>query len=287
MVAFWNLKNGLFISTGVIMVTAIKNDKSKAYGNRVATCLDTATYWDNYGREYVLKQKSANTYSNQYIKSFYHQLVSRALGRLQFNRGLRILKVDLWNEGVETSRDILSHFENFETVGFDLSNAICHLAKDRLYNSGIVQATCQTLPFANENFDLVLDLSTIDHIPFSKTKDIFTEYYRVLKPTGLLAIAFWQSNIATKYFLHIDPEQLYFDSKKVADSLEDIGFKIVDSYDIGALLTIIDCNFWLGQFLFWRLKAAFEDKLFTSAARVEPYIFNWLGGLHVFYACHP
>ena len=268
------------------MVAPYKN-KSKAYGNRLAACLGSVSYWDNYGKNYVLKQKDAKNWSHQYIKSFYHQLVAMALGRLKLNRDLRVLKVDLWNEGVETSRDILSQFANFDAVGFDLSKAICHLAKDRLYNTGIAQADCQNIPFACEKFDLVLDLSTIDHIPFSKTGEIFKEYYRVLKPKGLLAIAFWQSNIATKYFLHIDPEQLYFDSKKVANSLENIGFKIVDSYDIGSLLTVIDCNFWLGQFLFWRLKAAFEDKLFTSAARVEPYIFNWLGGLHVFYACHP
>ena len=269
------------------MAAPIKNAHAKAYGNGLATCLDTISYWDNYGRDYVLKLKSVNDYSNQYIKSFYRQFVAMALGRLKLSRDLRVLKVDLWNEGVETSRDILSHLADFDTVGFDLSKTICHLAKDRLYNTGIAQATCQNMPFAREKFDLILDLSTIDHIPFSKTEEIFKEYYRVLKPKGLLAIAFWQSNTATKYFLHIDPEQLYFDSKKVANSLQTIGFKIVDSHNIGALLTLIDCNFWLGQFIFWRLKAAFEDKLFTSTASVEPYIFNWLGGLHVFYARRP
>lgn len=209
-----------------------------------------------------------------------------ALGRLNNNKDLRILKVDLWNEGVETSRDILSHFAHTETIAFDLSKAICRLAKNRLPRSGIAQATCQTLPFADEKFDLLLDLSTIDHIPFSKIKEVLTEYCRVLKPQGLLAVAFWQSNTMTKYFLNIDPEQLYFDSGKVADALENAGFEIVDSYDIGALLTLKDCNFWLGEFIFWRLKTAFEDRLLTSAARIEPYILNWLGGLHVYYACH-
>jgi SAM-dependent methyltransferase len=210
-----------------------------------------------------------------------------ALGRIKLNSKSRILKVDLWNEGVETSRDILSHFEGFQTVGFDLSKCICRMANERLRGTGILQATCQTLPFAGKGFDLVLDLSTIDHIPFSKTKVIFNEYFRVLKPKGLLAIAFWQSNLATKYILQADPDQFYFDSKRVAESLEDSGFNIIESYNTGLLLTVKNCNFWLGQFMFWRLKTVFEDQLLASSAKLEPYLINWLGGLRVYYACHP
>lgn len=263
-----------------------KVGKAKAGGSGVAACLDTASYWENVADQYV-KHKGGNECSHQYIKFFYNQFVALALGRLNVTRETRILKVDLWNEGVETSRDVLGNLGGVQSFGFDFSKTVCHLAKQRLPNAGIAQATCSTLPFASAKFDLILDLSTIDHIPFSKTKEIFDEYYRVLKPQGLLAVAFWQSNTATKYFLHVDPEQLYFDSKKFAASLENTGFEIVDSYNLGALLTIIDGNFWLGQFLFWRLKTAFEDRLFTSAARVEPYILNWLGGLRVIYARRP
>jgi SAM-dependent methyltransferase len=198
-----------------------------------------------------------------------------------------VLKVDLWNEGVETTRDVLGKFANVDAVGFDFSKTICHMAKNRLHNSSVTQATCQNLPFASEKFDLVLDLSTIDHIPFVYAGEVFSEYYRVLKPEGLLAMAFWRSNVITKYFLHSPTEQLYFDEKKVARELEDNGFRIVSSYDIGSLLTITESNLWLGPFLFWRLKAAFEDRLFTSVAKIEQYILNMMGGLHVFYARHP
>ncbi len=271
-----------------MLVAIYKGDNNAVASNVLApACFDSSiSYWDNYVNNYVLESKGVHDWSHQYIKAFYHQLVARALGRLKFVRDLRILKVDLWNEGVETSRDILGYFSNFDTVGFDLSKTTCHLAKKRLRNSAITQATCQKLPFACGKFDLVLDLSTIDHIPFSKSKEVFAEYYRVLKPRGLLAIAFWQSNTVTKYFFNANNHQLYFDRKKVANSLENIGFKIVDSYDTGALLTVTDSNFWLGPFLFWTLKAAFEDRLYTYAAKIEQYIINWLGGLHVFYACH-
>jgi SAM-dependent methyltransferase len=245
------------------------------------------SYWDSFAKDYNANKQNYDVWVHYYIKCFYNQLVSLALRRLEIRKDFRVLKVDLWNEGIETSRDILGNFAGIDAVGFDLSKTICHLAKERLYNPEIAQATCQNIPFTNAKFDLVLDLSTIDHIPFSKTKEVFAEYYRVLRPKGLVALAFWQWNTATKYFLEIDPIQLYFDKKKVRRALEDVGFEIVDSYDIGALLTLRFGNSLLGQFLFWRLKAAFGDTLSTSATRLEPYFLNWLGGLHVFYAYRP
>ena len=270
-----------------IVVASFYKKNNVHLNNRAAICSDTAAYWDNYVIDYLTKNEKSKGQIDQYIHLFYKRLVSLALGRLVLAQKLRILKVDLWNEGVEISRDILNNFEGIETYGFDLSKNICNLAKARLDKTGVVQATCQNIPYISGNFDLVLDLSTIDHIPFHKTSQVFEEYYRVLKPKGLLAIAFWQSNLATKYLLEVNPEQLYFDSKKVADSLEDIGFKIVGSYNVGALLTMLECNFWVGKFLYWRLKAAFERRLFEYSTKLEPCLYNLLGGLRVYYAIHP
>ncbi len=197
------------------------------------------------------------------------------------------MKVDLWNEGVETSRDILGGLATQDAVGFDFSKPICRLAKNRLKTSDITQATCHSLPFACGKFDLILDLSTIDHIPFKDVDFVFGEYYRVLKPDGLLALAFWRQNLVTKYFMHKPSDQYYFDKKKVAQELQNNGFQITESYDIGSLLTITENNLWLGPFLFWRLKTVFEDRLLFSVAKLEQYVLNMMGGLHVFYARHP
>ena len=49
-----------------------------------------------------------------------------------------------------------------------------------------------------------------------------------------------------------------FDKKQVAKELENNGFQIVSSYDIGSLLTITESNLWLGLLLFWRLKTVFK-----------------------------
>lgn len=265
------------------MATSSKRGPSDIF----SSCDSSMSYWDNYVNSYFLARKQSPEWTHQYIRAFYLQLVNRALGQLTSKKNLRVLKVDLWNEGVETTRDILGSFPSVDGIGFDFSSKICRLAKNRLRNTGIAQATCQNLPFASGKFDLVLDLSTIDHVPFSGVGKIFGEYFRVLKPKGLLATAFWRSTAVTKYFLRPHEDQFYFDANKVARALEESGFSIVSSYDIGSLLTIMESNFWLGQFVFWRLKRAFEDRLLTSVARVEQYFLNTMGGLHVFCARHP
>ncbi|XHH09324.1 MAG: class I SAM-dependent methyltransferase [Candidatus Bathyarchaeia archaeon] len=252
----------------------------------LAACLGSMNYWDNNVATYMFERRNIQDWTNQYIKTFYQLLVNRALGQLK-TVNPRVLKVDLWNEGVETSRDILSGFTAEDAVGFDFSKTICRLAKHRLENTNVAQATCHSLPFKSEKFDLILDLSTIDHIPFKDVNLIFHEYYRVLKQGGLLAVAFWRQNVVTKYFIHTPPDQFYFDKKKIAQELQNNGFQIINSYDIGSLLTITENNLWLGPFLFWRLKTAFEEHLLNSVAKFEQYVLNMMGGLHVFYARHP
>ncbi len=258
-----------------------------ALSDSLAACLGSMNYWDNSITAYTVERRNIQDWTNQYIKTFYQLLVNRALGQIEPPQNPRILKVDLWNEGVETSRDILGSFTTEDVVGFDFSKTICRLAKRRLKTSNMAQATCHSLPFASGRFDLVLDLSTIDHVPFSDVSLIFNEYYRVLNPGGLLAVAFWRQNVVTKYFIHAPDGQFYFDEKKVAQELKNNGFQIINSYDIGSLLTITENNLWLGPFLFWRLKTVFEEHLLNSVAKFEQYILNTMGGLHVFIARHP
>jgi SAM-dependent methyltransferase len=253
----------------------------------LAACLGSMNYWDNSITAYNVDRVNIQDWTNQYIKKFYQLLVNRALSQLKPGRKPQILKVDLWNEGVETSRDVLGGFAAQDAVGFDFSKTICRLAKNRLKSHNVAQATCHSLPFASDRFDLILDLSTIDHIPFSDVGHVFREYYRVLKPGGLLAVAFWRSNLVTKYFMHKPPDQYYFEEKNTAGELQKAGFRIENSYAIGSLLTITENNLWLGPFMFWRLKSVFKDRFVDSVAKIEQSSLNMMGGLHVFNARHP
>jgi len=49
------------------------------------------------------------------------------------------------------------------------------------------------LEFDGETFDVVLDLSTIDHVQPKETPVVLFEYHRVLRPGGLLFLVAWCS----------------------------------------------------------------------------------------------
>jgi len=50
------------------------------------------------------------------------------------------------------------------------------------------------LPYKKRFFDVVVDVVTIQHVPFSDHKKVYSEIFRVLKPKGY----FWSLHIANK-----------------------------------------------------------------------------------------
>lgn len=240
--------------------------------------LGSAEYWDESAKEYVNGKQSEN-WLKQYIKAMYLKIVYDTT-----NPNWKILKVDLWNEGVEKTRSILSHLPN-DSTGFDISKQTCMKAK-RNITQDVAQASCLDLPYRTGYFDAVLDLSTIDHISLQFAPKIFSEYYRILKQNGVLSVVFWQHNFPTKFILHRISDQLYFDHKTMQSLLEKAGFKVQRAFNIGSLMTINDSSKPI-NFVFWQVKKVLEKKLIDLSLELEFSLPNVLGGLRVIYASKP
>jgi len=113
------------------------------------------------------------------------------------SKRLLLLKSDLWNEGVDnTGGDIFDFLgggrRTAEIVGVDVSPVICHSAKRRMGKEElrVACADVRKLPFASEIFDIILDVSTLDHIPPAHIASVVNEYERVLKESGILCLIF-------------------------------------------------------------------------------------------------
>jgi len=98
----------------------------------------------------------------------------------------RPLKTDCFNEGHE--RPIV---ENNKTKLVEYNQDTINLAKGKNPKLDITQGDIRQLPFKDNQFDLVLDLSTIDHIPREDVQKVFDEYSRVLDKNGDLVIVVW------------------------------------------------------------------------------------------------
>lgn len=92
----------------------------------------------------------------------------------------KTLKTDTWNE-VNTEYPIKAD------KYIELDKARVRLAKEMGYDA--VVGDIRDMPFEDEEFDNIIDLSTIDHVP--DFKPVLKEYYRVLKEDGLLVVVVW------------------------------------------------------------------------------------------------
>jgi SAM-dependent methyltransferase len=121
--------------------------------------------------------------STDYYRACEIALLEREIGDL---RGLKILKLDLWNEAINTR--ILSWMQSkgAEVYGMDLSHVVTHRARATSRSEGhdipLVRADIRDIPFADGTFDFVYTMGTIEHVV--EYRDVIRQIRRVLKPGG-------------------------------------------------------------------------------------------------------
>lgn len=125
--------------------------------------------------------------STQYYRRCEVALVERYLGPL---RGKKILKLDLWNEAVNTRLLQWMESQGAEVYGIDLSVTTTRRACANFASEGrtghFAQADIRGLPFASGSFDCVYTMGTIEHI--EEYELAIREVRRVLKKGGTTVI---------------------------------------------------------------------------------------------------
>jgi len=188
----------------------------------------------------AIKSKPIQIYS-YYIGNLYRMITEMGLKYINEDKVI-LLKSDLWNEGIDTARDILGLYQdrnNFELYGIDISPTVCFYAKKRLNNTNIIQGDIRFLPFRDNSVNIVLDLSTIDHLPENQALKVLHEYFRVLRRGGVLVLVFWSKSFSVKYLkrLRDSPTQFYFSVRRIKNEVK-VKFDILEEYAIATLLGI-------------------------------------------------
>jgi SAM-dependent methyltransferase len=170
----------------------------------------------------------------------------KAIGKLllhnkQTERELRTLKTDLWNEGIDIRRDILTLFDSnrrFSLYATDISEVTCRRAKKRLKNTAVVNADIRRFPFRNESIDIILDLSTIDHVTPDEISKVISEYHRALRDQSLLLLFFWHEGMFLKLLrklkppsdCEVAPYRYYLRIDEMRTLLRSHGFDLLNEY---------------------------------------------------------
>jgi len=76
--------------------------------------------------------------------------------------------------------------------GVDISSKLIKTARSKFPKAKFAVADILTLPFTDQQFDVLLSIATLQHIPSTKYRhQVIKGFYRVLKPAGHLMITVW------------------------------------------------------------------------------------------------
>jgi len=106
-----------------------------------------------------------------------------------------VLKVDVYNELMDApfKGGIVKNISKGNFFLLDNNKNYINRVLKKFPELKITNGDIRNILFSSNNFDVILDLSTIDHVPDSDTHTVISEYYRVLRTDGILLLIAWFS----------------------------------------------------------------------------------------------
>ena len=101
----------------------------------------------------------------------------------------RLLKTDLFEEafGLDSLVDALARAYP-SVIGMDISQTVVAAARAREPRAGYITSDAYALPFRSQSFDLIVSISTLDHLPPALFPKALAELCRALRPGGCLIL---------------------------------------------------------------------------------------------------
>jgi SAM-dependent methyltransferase len=100
-----------------------------------------------------------------------------------------VLKTDLFEEGFGHDALLDSFVATYPVVtGMDVSNVVAAEARKRIPAAHYVVSDASVLPFQEGSFDLIVSISTLDHLPPPLLAGALAELCRVLRRGGCLVL---------------------------------------------------------------------------------------------------
>ena len=197
---------------------ALKLEQNKLLGNRTYLIVDNVPDFTDTGSSSA-KWKKLNAQFLNYHKSLsvYTAVNSAPINNyLSLKTGVGLMKdVKVLDVGGGTGHTHCTFFQYPETIDYYLLDPNLRLLHDqfvRLYpklsylNMGHILANAEYLPIKANSFDIVLNISAVDH--FNDYKKFISEAYRVLKPGGTFLIS-----------SHLDIPESKEDTTKISSKL--------------------------------------------------------------------
>ncbi len=144
----------------------------------------------------------------------------------QVPRGAKILDAGC-GAGVPVTQ-ILSNF--FDVIGVDFSEAQIKLAQRLVPKARFICQDMTRLSFPPHSFDAICSYYAIIHVPRTEHNQLLTNFYRMLKPMGLILVCMGAIDIEhdeAEDYLGSKMYWSHFDAKTNIDLITKCGFNIL------------------------------------------------------------
>lgn len=177
---------------------------------------EIASDWEKRSLKYGTKiegvlPKSLPTSVNNYLHEWMFKVISKVVESID---GREIKVLDLGCGYGRLSKELLNKFSHVKTLGIDISSRYVDLYNDSLSPRGkAYQADLRKLPFKNNQFDLVLVVTTLMYLIYKKDQQrALKEIFRVAKPQAQIVII--ERNISAQNLLNLGGVVAFIRGKK-------------------------------------------------------------------------
>ncbi|MCU1242671.1 MAG: ubiquinone/menaquinone biosynthesis methyltransferase [Candidatus Acidoferrum typicum] len=150
-------------------------------------------YWAGLAEQYDSADSSgfapilhpeAPSWFNDAIDHIQFRAVERAVAIAKLPPGARFLDV-----GCGTGRWVRRYRElGFSPMGVDATIGMLHIARSHRTSAPLAAGLAYNLPFPNDVFDCISDITVVQHIPHKLQPAALREMIRVLKPGGRMIL---------------------------------------------------------------------------------------------------
>ena len=135
--------------------------------------------------------------------------------------------------GCGNGRDVKYLVENgLDVIGVDLSSQLLNIARKKVEEAKFINKDMRDLPFENSSFGGIWTCAAFHHLPKNEGEKALKEFYRILKPKGILFISVkkgvGERMVKKDYYQGNQKFFAYYSENELQEKLENIDFEILE-----------------------------------------------------------
>ncbi len=181
-------------------------------------------------REFWDKISEVYDKNNQKISDTHLQRFKEALKYMDLKPDQKVLNV--WSRTGLAIPYLREKCNDIEIHNLEASAKFIEIAQKKFQREKFQQTDLENMPFADNYFDFILSLETLEHVP--KPTIFLKELYKIIKPGGILVMSLPPASAeiplkAYELFFenHGEGPHKFLSSKKVKQLLKESGFELL------------------------------------------------------------